>query len=135
MTDLEQAKRCEIVLETRSALRSTMPVECEDETSMVVVHPRYYLQISFSVCHPLMIITLARALEGSRASALNDHLNDLNVSSILGCHAYSGELGCYIYRATQWLEDIITPARFQEILDRCTLEADRASTLWESRPT
>ena len=113
------------VTKTRSAIRMAMTVLDEDETSMLLRHPQYYLQVSFSLPHPLMVIGLARELAFPCSGRQWEAINMLNLHSILGCHAINDDLGCYTYRATQWLDTDMDSARFLEILGRCAEEADK----------
>ena len=53
-------------------------------------------------------------------------VNELNLKSVLGSHAINESVGCYSYRATQWLDTEISPQRYFEMLNRCVDEADRA---------
>ena len=85
----------------------------------------YYLQISFSELHPLMVFCLAKALTHPSTHKQCEIANDLNLRSVLGSHAVNDEVGCYSYRATHWLDTELDATRFYEILDRCVDEADR----------
>ena len=85
----------------------------------------YYLQISFSELHPLLVFCLAKALEKPSTARQRQMTNELNLHSILGSHAINDEVGCYSYRATQWIDAELDAPRFFEILDRCVDEADR----------
>ena len=85
----------------------------------------YYLQVSFSELHPLMVLCLAKAMKKPGTSKLCQKANELNLGSILGSHAINDDVGCYSYRATQWLDKELEAPRFLEILDRCAREADK----------
>jgi len=100
-----------------------------DETSLLLHHEGFYLQISFSELHPLMVLHLARGLEKPGTPKRKARLNDLNLKSVLGSHAINEEVGCFTYRAAHWLEAEITLSRFHEILGRCTEEAQRGYAL------
>ena len=125
MTDSGLVGHRERVDRTRRAIRMVMVVREEDESSMVLEYPQYYLQISFSFRHPLMVIGLARELAVPGSERQWEKINTLNLRSILGCHAVNEDLGCYTYRATQWLDTDMDSARFLEILGRCAEEADK----------
>ena len=103
-----------------------MPVDDQDETSLMLGYKGYYLQISFSVLHPLMVICLARSIQSVGSAKKKKMVNELNLRSVLGSHAINDAVGCYSYRATQWLDTDLTPERYFEILDRIVDEADRA---------
>jgi len=125
ITDALLAEHRSRVKQTRRSIRMVMSVLDEDETSMMLGYPQYYLQVSFSLCHPLMVVSLARMLENSGSSQQLEKVNELNLHSVLGCHAVNRELGCYTYRVTQWLDTGLDSARFLEILGRCSEEADK----------
>lgn len=125
ITDAQLARHKKQIAHIRRAIRMVMCVQDEDETSMMLEYPQYYLQVSFSFRHPLMVISLARALEVSDPESQLERINELNLNSILGCHAINRELACYSYRATQWLDTEMDAERFLEILGRCKEEADR----------
>ena len=114
LSQQEQHRRKEIAEHTRQMLLTELPIDSQDETSIMGKYRDYYLQISFSELHPLMVVCLAKALT-----------NDLNLRSVLGSHAINDEVGCYSYRATHWLDTELDAKRFYEILDRCVDEADR----------
>lgn len=121
----EQKRRREIADHTRQMILSKMDVVDEDDTSLMTSYCNYYLQISFSELHPLMVICLAKSLEHPSSTAQRKIINNLNLQSILGSHAINDEVGCYAYRATQWLDAEMGEKRFYEILDRCVDEAER----------
>jgi len=122
----EQARRKAIAIHARRLLLNNLVVQDADETSLLLHHEDFFLHISFSFLHPLMVIHLARGL-GEKVGTTKQKalLNELNLKSVLGSHAINGQMGCYTYRAAQWLETEITLPRFNEILGRCTEEAQR----------
>jgi hypothetical protein len=121
----ERARRKDIVEHTRGMLLKQLHVDDQDETSLMTGYRGYYLQISFSELHPLMVFCLAKALDHPESPRKKQLTNDLNLRSVLGSHAVNDEVGCYSYRATHWLDAELAPQRFFEILDRCVEEADR----------
>lgn len=128
MTELNQAeqeRRKEIVAHTRLMLLEHLNIEDQDETSMTANYRDYYLQISFSELHPLMVFCLAKAMKSPSSAKQLRLTNELNLRSVLGSHAINNEVGCYSYRATHWLDTELDAKRFYEILDRCVDEADR----------
>ncbi|MBQ7004552.1 MAG: hypothetical protein IJN57_11415 [Oscillospiraceae bacterium] len=125
LTAAEQKRRKELVEDVRKMIASQLPVEDQNEDSMMTVYRNYYLQISFSALHPLMVFCLAKALQHPSSAKQRQMTNDLNLHSILGSHAINDEVGCYAYRATHWLDSKLDTRRFFEILDRCVDEADR----------
>ena len=125
----EIARRQAIVEHTRRMVMEHMKIETQDETSLTTSYRDYFLQISFSALHPLMVFCMAKALAKPSKSRQRQVTNDLNLHSILGSHAINDEVGCYAYRATHWLDTELNPMRFFEILDRCIDEANRG--YWE----
>ena len=121
----EQYRRSEIVKQTKKMLASQLQIEAEDEQTLMTNYHDYYLQISFSELHPLMVFCLAKSLQ--KPSTMKQRLltNELNLRSVLGSHSINDEAGCYSYRATHWLDVVLEPKRFFEMLDRCVDEADR----------
>ena len=109
---------------TRKTVCNLLDVVAEDDTSIMTVYRDFYLQISFSEVHPLMVFYMAKQL-GNTTSIPEDIFNDMNQRSVLGCHSVNTNIGCYNYRATHWLETEISQTRFFEILDRCIDEAAR----------
>ena len=125
LTQTEQMRRKEIADHTRALVVNLLHVDAEDETSIMCGYRDYYLQISFSELHPLMVVCLAKALTHPGTAKQCRIANDLNLRSVLGSHAINDEVGCYSYRATHWLDTALDAKRFYEILDRCVDEADR----------
>lgn len=120
----EKQLRKRIAENVRAMIKENLNIQDEDGTSLVTDYCGYYLQISFSDVHPLMMLCLAKGLAEIDMEKKNK-VNALNLNSILGSHAINDEVGCYSYRATQWLDLAISSARFFEILDRCVDEAAR----------
>lgn len=121
----EQLRRREIAEHTRKMILTQLPIESQDETSLMTGYRDYYLQISFSELHPLMVFCLAKAMVRPSTERQRQMTNELNLHSILGSHAINDEVGCYSYRATHWLDAELDAKRFYEILNRCVDEADR----------
>ena len=93
-----------------------------DNDCILTTYREFFLQISFSEVHPLMVFCLARPLENYDMTSI-DACNDMNMNSVLGSHVINEEASVYHYRATHWLECELTKERFFEILNRCTDEA------------
>ncbi len=125
LTQTEQQRRKDIAEHTRAMIISQLRVDAQDETSLMTDYRDYYLQISFSELHPLMVFCLAKALKKPSTAKQRQMTNELNLRSILGSHAINDEVGCYSYRATHWLDTELDAKRFYEILDRCVDEANR----------
>lgn len=124
LSERERARRREITEHARSMVKSSLAITEQDETSLMTDYCGYFLQISFSDLHPLMVFCLAKGFPHPGASR-QKQLNEMNLKSILGSHAINDEVGCYSYRATQWLDVELGQERFFEILDRCVDEAAR----------
>ena len=120
----EKVRRREIVAAARKMITELLSIENEDEVSHMAVYRNFYLQISFSELHPLMVLCFAKALDRSFVTRLPD-LNIINQESVLGCHMIHGEAGCYCYRVSHWLDSKLTPLRFFELLNRHMAEAER----------
>lgn len=125
LSKAEQKRRKEIADHTRAMVVSQLQVDAEDETSIMTGYRDYYLQISFSELHPLMVFCLAKAITKPNTAKQQQIANELNLRSILGSHAINEEVGCYSYRATHWLDTELNAERFFEILNRCVDEANR----------
>lgn len=121
----EQKRRKEIADHARELVMNLLQVDAEDETSVMCGYRDYFLQISFSELHPLMVFCLAKAITKSNTAKQEKIANELNLRSILGSHAINDEVGCYSYRATHWLDTELNAERFFEMLDRSVDEANR----------
>lgn len=130
----ETMRRKKIAENTRKMMFSILEIEDQDETSLLTAYRGYYLQISFSELHPLMVFCLAKTVEHIGGTRQFRNLNELNLKSILGSHSVNKSIGCYSYRSTHWLNDNIEPQRFFEILDRCVDEADKGYRCVEDLP-
>lgn len=108
----------------RRIITSEMVIHHTDRDYMLTTYREFFLQISFSEVHPLMVFSLARPLRKDDPSMI-DLCNEMNMNSVLGSHAINEAAICYHYRATHWLETELTRDRFFEILDRCVDEAEK----------
>ena len=124
LSESEKTRRYVIAQNVQSMVMKTLPITEQDETSLMTDYCGYFLQISFSDLYPLMVFCLAKSFPHP-SSSRHRQLNELNLKSILGSHAINDEVGCYSYRATQWLDTELDADRFYEILDRCVDEAAR----------
>ena len=125
LSQTEQKRRKTIAEHTRQMIISQFHIDGQDEASIMTGYRDYYLQISFSELHPLMVFCLAKALTHPSTHKQCEIAHDLNLRRVLGSHAGNDEVGCYSYRATHWLDTELDATRFYEILDRCVDEADR----------
>ena len=122
----EQNRRKELSDQARAIIVSTLPIEDEDESSLMLGYDGFYLQVAFSSLHPLMVFYLARGLDRPSTHKDKQLINELNLKSVLGSHALNDEVGCYSYRSAHWLDTELSRERFLEMLGRCTEEALRA---------
>lgn len=83
----EQQRRKQIVSETRTMIYAHLQVQEDDGASLLTSYSGYYLQISFSEIHPLMVLCLARAMPNPSSGKQRQMTNELNLQSILGSHA------------------------------------------------
>lgn len=86
LSQQEQHRRKEIAEHTRQMLLTELPIDSQDETSIMGKYRDYYLQISFSELHPLMVVCLAKALTHPGTAKQCRIANDLNLRSVLGSH-------------------------------------------------
>lgn len=107
---------------TRDMIIREMVIREAEADCILTTYRDFFLQISFSEVHPLMVFSLARPLEHQDLSMI-DACNEMNMNSVLGSHAINEEASVYHYRATHWLECEFGSDRFFEILDRCVDEA------------
>ena len=124
LTRKEMLRRKELTDNTRKMICGAMRVVAEDDTSIMTTYRDFYLQISFSELHPLMVFCMAKPLTG-QMTAFQKESNEMNLRSVLGSHSVNEEFSCYNYRATHWLDTEMNQTRFFEILDRCVDEAVR----------
>lgn len=117
-------RRRTLTVNTRDMIIREMVIRDAEADCILTSYRDFFLQISFSEVHPLMVFSLARPLENPDLSLI-DVCNEMNMNSVLGSHALNEEASCYHYRATHWLECEISGERFFEILDRCVDEAVR----------
>ena len=123
----EKRLRQKIARKMREMIKSQLPITAEDGMSLASEYRGFFLQISISDVHPLMMICLVKTIQLTAKRYLM--VNQLNLNSALGSHAVNDEICCYSYRATQWLDVEMSPDRFYEILDRCVEEATRGYRL------
>ena len=97
----EQERRKTIAEHTRSMILNQMSADDQDDTSIMLGYRDYYLQISFSALHPLMVICLARSIQHVSSAKKKKMVNELNLKSVLGSHAINESVGCYSNLAYQ----------------------------------
>ena len=109
LTNEEKNRRKNVSAHTRKMVMSQLRIDDQDETSLMTDYRDYYLQISFSELHPLMVFCVAKGMKTPSTAKQRKLVNELNLKSILGSHAINDEVGCYSYRATHWLDKEIDP--------------------------
>lgn len=120
----EKARRKALSDSTRKMICGVLEIVSQDETSLMTTYRDFFLQISFSELHPLMVFCLAKPIDTSKEDVVS-RSNKVNLTSVLGSHSVNEYYNCYHYRATQWLDTEIGQTRFLEILNRCVDEASR----------
>lgn len=125
MSQEEKQRRKNLAEHARQMITQLFPVEDQDETSLTAPYQGYYMQVSISPLHPLLVISLAKSISQPCSMKKQRMVNRLNLTSVLGSHAINQDVGCYAYRSTHWLDTELDESRFQEILDRCFEEADK----------
>ena len=122
LSKIEIERRRTLTDNTRDMIIREMTIRDAEADCVITSYRDFFLQISFSEVHPLMVFSLAKPIKNSDLSMI-DVCNEMNMNSVLGTHALNDQASCYHYRATHWLECEISKERFFEILDRCVDEA------------
>ena len=122
LSQIEIERRRTLTDNTRDMIIREMTIREAEADCVITSYRDFFLQISFSEVHPLMVFSLAKPIRNSDLSMI-DVCNEMNMNSVLGTHALNDQASCYHYRATHWLECEIDGNRFFEILDRCVDEA------------
>ena len=82
LSQSEQRKRKEIAEHTRKMILSELEIESQDEISLMAGYRDYYLQISFSELHPLLVFCLAKALEKPSTARQRQMTNFVSLRSV-----------------------------------------------------
>ena len=125
LSNEEQLRRAGLVRKARQLAYECFAVESSDSDSISFFCCGFYLQMSFSELHPLIVFSLAKKLKDTESRKQLETVNELNLHSVLGSHTINPEVGCYAYRAVHWLDTELTRERLNEILDRLLGEALR----------
>ena len=120
----EVLRRKTLAENTRKMVSGVLEIVSQDETSIMTTYRDFFLQISFSDLHPLMVFGLAKPIDNTKDD-IASRSNQANLTSVLGSHLVNEYYGCYHYRATHWLDTELSQSRFFEILNRCVDEASR----------
>ena len=64
----EKARRKALSDSTRKMICGVLEIVSQDETSIMTTYRDFYLQISFSEVHPLMVFCLAKPIEEIKGS-------------------------------------------------------------------
>lgn len=120
----EMEKRRSLVIRARNMIAELFRLEALDEDTLMTEYQDFYVQISFSEIHPLIVIYFVRKIPKINLRMLS-LINEQNLTSVLGCHAINDWADCYSYRVTLWLDADFSRKRFEEILVRCIEEALR----------
>lgn len=121
----------QLVENARSVISSQLELDLEEDGSFTGFYAGFFLAVSFSDLHPLMVVTLSRPFTFRADINTYRALNRTNLSNILGSHIINNDVGCYSFRATQWLFSAMTGAEFRLFLSRCQYDAEKgyANTL------
>lgn len=120
----EMDKRRSLVIRARNMIAELFCLEAVDEDTFMTECQDFFVQISFSEIHPLIVIYFVRKIPKINLRMLSA-INEQNLTSVLGCHSINDWADCYSYRATLWLDVDFSRKRFEEILVRCVEEAQR----------
>ena len=121
----EQNRRAGLAARARRLFCDCFAITSADETSITINYFGFYVQVSFSALHPLVMFCFAGTLRETGTDAQLKALNELNLQSVLGTHTVNPEAGCYAYRAVHWLDPELTRERLFELLGRFAGEAQR----------
>lgn len=124
LSQKEMVRRKAISENTRKMICDVLEVLSQDETSIMTTYRDFFLQISFSELHPLMVFCMAKPIDPVKGSPAS-RSNKVNLTSVLGSHCVNEYYNCYHFRATHWLDSEMSKTRFLEILNRCVDEASR----------
>lgn len=119
----EQRRRAALAAQAKHVICESLLIEAADESDLTSSFRGFYLQISFSELHPLVVFCLARKIWDTESPKQFESVNELNLQSVLGTHTINPEVGCYAYRAVHWLDAPLTKDRLFELLDRYQAEA------------
>ena len=92
LTNEEKNRRKNVSAHTRKMVMSQLRIDDQDETSLMTDYRDYYLQISFSELHPLMVFCVAKGMKTPSTAKQRKLVNELNLKSILGSHAINDEV-------------------------------------------
>ena len=122
ITETEVQRRKKLAEQAMELIKSCLPWESEEPNTIMTSYKGFYLQISISDVHPLIVFCFVRAIPENSEFSL-ERVNEVNLLGILGCHCINLEAGCYTYRTVTWLDTELSRARLVEILDRCIEDA------------
>lgn len=120
----EQARRKHLVAHSRTIFMQALDVKVADTDTLHFSYLDFYVQVAFSIAHPLMAFAMIRKLE-EPSDIDYEAVNRLNLESVLGSHSVDDTAGCYFYRTAHWLETELSAERLLEMLNRCMDEAAR----------
>lgn len=86
----EGKHRRELAIQARKMIASSMDIVEEDEASLMTSYNDFYVLISFSEVHPLIMISFVRRIVHVQAKAI-EACNRMNLTSVLGSHAFNDD--------------------------------------------
>ena len=115
----------QLVDNARNIICNQIDMDLEEDGSLTGIYAGFFLAVSFSELHPLMVVTLSRPYAFKANISTYRALNRINLNSILGSHTISNDVGCYSFRTTQWLFSAMTDDEFRLFLSRCQYDAEK----------
>lgn len=117
-------QRQKMIQQAKKTIYKCIPVETQDEDSYMSSYADFFVQISFSEIHPLVMLYFVRRISKIQLGML-EVVNRMNFSAVLGTHCINDDADCYTFRAVIWLDTDLSVQRFLEIFNRCVEEATK----------
>ena len=128
LSDSDILRHHQLIEKARRVITGLLDLDLEEDGSLTGFYTGFFLVISFSELHPLMVVTLSKPYALRVDVNTYRALNRTNISSILGSHSLNNDVGCYSFRATQWLWSAMTDGDFRLFLSRCQSAAEKGYT-------
>ena len=125
LSDSDILRHHVLVEKARRLIAGLLKLDLEEDGSLTGFCMGFFLVISFSELHPLMVVTLSKPYTLRVDINTYRALNRSNLNSILGSHIINHDIGCYSFRATQWLLSDLTEVDFSRFLSRCLSAAEK----------
>lgn len=115
-------QRQKLIQQAKTTICKCIPIETQDEDSYMTTYSDFFIQISFSEIHPLIMLYFVRRISKIQLGML-ERVNKMNFAAVLGTHCVNDNADCYTFRAVIWLDTDLSAKRFLEIFNRCVEEA------------